>query len=105
MGTHPIFESDFDCLTDSKKKNEKMMIKLAFLCSTVLAWTPDVSGNCKQRPLECFRDYFSVAMPANRPKMIKRVINDDEAALLELLLSGGDGENAGYATPNDFLNH
>jgi len=21
MGTHPIFESDFDCLTESKNKN------------------------------------------------------------------------------------
>jgi len=23
MGTHPIFESDFDCLTEEKKKKEK----------------------------------------------------------------------------------
>jgi len=23
MGTHPIFESDFDCLTDSESKTKK----------------------------------------------------------------------------------
>jgi len=23
MGTHPIFESDFDCLTDSRKKTKE----------------------------------------------------------------------------------
>merc|ERR1712227_460422 len=27
MGTHPIFESDFDCLTDCIKKFSKMMIE------------------------------------------------------------------------------
>merc|ERR1739838_116956 len=24
MGTHPIFESDFDCLTETKKRNKKL---------------------------------------------------------------------------------
>merc|ERR1712180_374187 len=28
MGTHPIFESDFDCLTDKLKKNEKMAMAM-----------------------------------------------------------------------------
>jgi len=26
MGTHPIFESDFDCLTEKKRKNGMKMI-------------------------------------------------------------------------------
>merc|ERR1712242_682671 len=26
MGTHPIFESDFDCLTDKNTKNERMRV-------------------------------------------------------------------------------
>merc|ERR1712141_159599 len=30
MGTHPIFESDFDCLTE-KKKNKKKMDDLGFI--------------------------------------------------------------------------
>jgi len=35
MGTHPIFESDFDCLTDNDMENEKLVIKCR-VCQTVV---------------------------------------------------------------------
>jgi len=29
MGTHPIFESDFDCLTEKERENDEIVIAAA----------------------------------------------------------------------------
>merc|ERR1712179_848048 len=35
MGTHPIFESDFDCLTDSKKMITRILSRQRFLSTSM----------------------------------------------------------------------
>merc|ERR1712193_309011 len=34
MGTHPIFESDFDCLTDKIMEERKKTLRIAVICSS-----------------------------------------------------------------------
>merc|ERR1712227_829895 len=48
MGTHPIFESDFDCLTDMKSQIYVAILCLAFLVSLTKGYSwqePSKRGN------------------------------------------------------------
>merc|ERR1712141_462640 len=46
MGTHPIFESDFDCLTDCRSRSSLMKCPVCVvLCSTL--WNIKVEFKCR----------------------------------------------------------
>merc|ERR1711868_145167 len=57
MGTHPIFESDFDCLTDCKSKMD---------CSTVEAAFSAYSSVCDNLESSGMKPAFDAAVSAQR---------------------------------------
>merc|ERR1712126_100657 len=73
MGTHPIFESDFDCLTDSLLKYVRFAASLFFAKDFQSALCRPIAGqevHCRTGPLwQClFRSREeSASVPWNRP--------------------------------------
>merc|ERR1712226_317804 len=52
MGTHPIFESDFDCLTDRKKLFDTMAQKLSFAENFALSGAAAICSKTAAAPIE-----------------------------------------------------
>merc|ERR1712193_319303 len=69
MGTHPIFESDFDCLTDGKKKMIILFLFLAFFGCLNGAMTRHYSSKLLLISLDGFRwDYLHRDLELNHFK-------------------------------------
>merc|ERR1711963_258318 len=61
MGTHPIFESDFDCLTDSLKSDLKLGIKMGLengIDPDIYPYHSRYRCNCPQ-PCRCHNAYYN----------------------------------------------
>merc|ERR1711953_1230150 len=88
MGTHPIFESDFDCLT------EKMKLS-AILASLAVAQSDDSSSGLDLTTLMLMSGGNMGGNMAQNPMLMYSLLADDSDSsdkLLPLMMMQGQGE-------------